>query len=176
MKFLRTGFHCSLVMCLALFCTQMIQAQNESEKCVKFGAVQCEEELAILDSIEFKLKNDPFTTAYFFVYGGKRDTRRNEVQLRSARMRRYLAENRGIESSRVKTIAAGFREKFTIEVWLVSVGEDAPKPTPTISRGNIRFKKGRLSSWEEPGCYANHSQTIRENYKSEKSGNAQWEQ
>lgn len=158
MKFLRVISHGLLLMCIAYFCVQAVRAQSESEKRDKFGAVRCEEELAILDGIEYKLKSYPFTTAYFFVYGGKHDTRRNEVQLRSARMRRYLVDNRGIELDRVKIVAAGFREKFTIDVWLISVGENAPKPTPTISRKNVRFKKGKLPNWEEPGCYADQSQ------------------
>ena len=89
-------------MCLTFFCVQVTQAQSASEKHIKFGAINCEEELAILDNIDLKLKSYPFATAYFFVYGGKRDTKNNEIQLRGARIRRYLIENRGVEPNRVK--------------------------------------------------------------------------
>lgn len=162
-------FNCLLLSCLVLAFNITLRAQNASEKHNVFGAVKCDEEMTILDSIENKLKGYPFTTAYFYVYGGRRDTKRDEVQLRSARMKRYLTENRAIESNRVEIVTAGFREKFTVEVWLVSVGETPPKPKSTVSRRKVRFKKGKMPQWEEPGCYADKSRkpTVSKNQKCE---------
>ncbi len=139
MRDYKTIFSRLLLSCLVFAFSTTIQAQNASEKHSLFGAVKCDEEMAILDSIENKLKSYPFTTAYFCAYGGRRDTKRNEVRIRSARMKRYLTETCGIESNRVETVSAGFREKFTVEVWLISVGETPPKPTPTVSRKKVRF-------------------------------------
>ena len=147
-----------LLLCLVSAFSPTIRAQNASQKRVVFGVVKCDEEMAILDSIENKLKSYPFTTAYFYVYGGKRDTKRNEAQLRSARMKRYLTDTRAIEPDRVEMVAAGFREKFTVEVWLVSAGETPPKATPTVSFRKVRFKEGKMPKREEPGCYAGKSQ------------------
>lgn len=73
-------------------------------------------------------------------------------------MRRYLVDNRGVESNQVVMIEAGFREKFTVEIWFVPAGKDAPKLTPTIAREKVRFEKGEFPSWEEPGCFADESQ------------------
>lgn len=146
---------CLVIIIIVFFFAKTIQSQTELKISEKFGAVSCDEEMAILDRIENTLKSYPLATGYFFVYGGKSDTKRNEIDLRSARMKRYLIENRGIESSRVQMVNAGFRDKFTVEVWIVSVGEDVPKPKPTVSSKKIRFKKGKMPNWEEPGCYAN---------------------
>lgn len=159
MRYYKTVVRYLLILCFAIILNNVAQAQSESEKHDIFGAVNCEQELAILDNIENKLKSYPFTTVYFYVYGGKRDTKRNEVETRSSRMKRYLTETRRIESGRVEIIAAEFRDKFTVEVWLVSVGENPPKIAPTISRKKIRFKKGKMSKWEEPGCYVGKYQT-----------------
>jgi hypothetical protein len=107
--------------------------------------------MAELDQIAIKLASDSKLNAYFIIYGGKRDTKRNEVQVRGSRMRRYLVEPRRISPERITVVTGGFREKFTVEIWFVPQGETNPKPTPTVEGKSVRFKKGRMPIYEEPG-------------------------
>jgi len=45
--------------------------------------------------------------------------------------RRYLVEMRGLDADRVVVVEGGYREKFTIELWLVP--NESPPPTPTLA-------------------------------------------
>ncbi|MDQ4121912.1 MAG: hypothetical protein M3209_10755 [Acidobacteriota bacterium] len=138
---------------IAASCAAVCYAQNDKQNLVQFGEVQCDSEMAKLDSIADKLNSDSKLNAYVIVYAGQKDTKRNEVQVRGARMRRYLVDIRGISSSRIKVVAGGFREKFTVEVWFVLQDESEPEPTPTVKEKKVRFRKGLMDTWEEPGCF-----------------------
>ena len=43
--------------------------------------------------------------------------------------------------NRLKIIAAGYREKLTVELWLASDGNAAPVPRPTINIKQVAFTK-----------------------------------
>ena len=153
MKFIykNSCFSILLYIVLTISVSVIVQAQNNKSADVQFGALTCESEMAQLDDIENKLRSDPKLNAYFIVYGGKRDTKRNEIQVRGSRMRRYLVDPRRIAAERITVVAGGFREKFTVEVWFVAQGETNPKPTPTVQEKSVRFKKGLMPLGEEPG-------------------------
>ncbi len=62
------------------------------------------------------------STGYIINYGGRGDTKRDEIQIRGSRMKGYSVETRGVSLSRIETVNGGYREKFTIELWLVPRG------------------------------------------------------
>lgn len=122
-------------------------------KLMEIGAEECEYEMAVLDRLAINLGEEPAATGYLIVYGGRRDTKRDEVWIRGARMKRYLVENRGVGRGRVVVVAGGYREKFAVEMWLVPRGERFPAAAPTVSPAAVRFKRGRMQRWREPGCF-----------------------
>jgi hypothetical protein len=128
-------------------------AQVQSNKLMEFGKYNCEDEMSKLDYLALQLQDNPEKYSYIVVYGGRRGMQRNEVEVRAARMRRYLLETRGITSDRIVVAAGGFRKKLTVEVWLLARGEKPPAATSTVDRKKVTFKKGRFNGWEEPGCF-----------------------
>ncbi len=128
-------------------------ASLEAQKIMEFGEYNCEDEMARLDHLANELHDNPATYAYIIVYGGRRGMRRDEVRVRAARMRRYLVENRGVSRERVEVVNGGFRQKLSVEFWLVPRGEKPPAATPTVKPTEVRFKKGNFEVWAEPGCF-----------------------
>ena len=128
-------------------------AAIESRKIDTFGPLECDDEMARLDNFAIEVQKAPDARGYIVIYGGRRDTRRDEVQVRGARMKRYLVENRGVGSKRIQMMNGGYRETFTIELWLVPSDEPTPAATPTIKEGAVRFKRGRMDRYREPGCF-----------------------
>lgn len=118
-----------------------------------FGAVNCEDEMARLDNLAIAIQNSPDSRVYIVVYGGRRDTKRDEVKIRSARMKRYMVENRSISPEKIEMIDGGYRETFIIELWIVPAEKPAPAPRPTVNPKAVRFKKGKMERYREPGCF-----------------------
>ena len=129
-------------------------ATIEAQKVMEFHPDNCEGEMMRMDHLANLLYEDGTNlTVYIIVYGGRRDTRRNEVRVVGARTRRYLAENRGIARERLLVVNGGFRERLTVEVWLVPRGTEMPAATPTVNARRVIFRRGSARSWEEPGCF-----------------------
>ncbi len=133
--------------------TSLSLAATQARKIDSFGAIQCDDEMARLDMLAIELQKAPGTQAYIFIYGGRRDTKRDEIQIRGARMKRYLVENRSLPPDRIQLFNGGYREEFTVELWLIPNGESAPGASPTVKERDVRFKRGRMARYREPGCY-----------------------
>ena len=86
----------SLGLCFVPLTAETSPAFFEAQKVMEFGEYNCEDEMARLDHLANELRNNPEKYAYIIVYGGRRGTRRDEIRVRAARMRRYLAETRGV--------------------------------------------------------------------------------
>ena len=142
-----------LIFSLLLISTGFSVAAIESRQIDSFGAVECEDEMARLDLFAIELQNAPDAQGYILVYGGRRDSKRDEVQVRGSRMKRYLVENRGLKARRVQVLTGGYRENFTVEFWLVPRDESAPAAAPTVKARDVRFKRGRMERYREPGCF-----------------------
>lgn len=121
-------------------------AHMRAEKFLEYSGDEtlCETEMARLDSYAIQVQNKPKYTAYVIVYGRRNGTARHELRQRRARIRRYLVKNRNIEPERVYVMIGGFREKVTVELWLVARGEKLPEPTPTGSSSDVKYKRTRL--------------------------------
>ncbi len=122
-------------------------ASVESRKLMEFASVGWEDEMARLDYLDSTLRDEPDSIAYIIVYGGRRGDRQGENQARVACIKDYMLERRGVSTERVEVIDGGYREKATIELWLVPRGESAPTATPTVSSEDVRFRKGRIKDW-----------------------------
>jgi hypothetical protein len=113
----------------------------------EYGAINCEDEMARLDNFAIELQNDASAQAVVIVYGGRRGTRRDEVQARMAYTKHYLAVSRGIDRGRIRVFNGGFREHLTTELYIIPAGADATLlVNPTESGKDVRFKRGKVGN------------------------------
>lgn len=110
-----------------------------ARKLVEFGNINCETELAYLDSLTIELQNDPQSAAYLIIYG-RSNGKRNEAKARLARMKHYLTVSRGISAPTIKIVDGGYRKTLAGEIWIVRPGDAVPRPTPTVGAKNVRLK------------------------------------
>lgn len=95
----------------------------------EFPEISRNDEKARLDNYAIELQNDPTSTAYVIVYGGQR-TRSGDVRKHLAQIVDYLVNTRGIDESRLVTVAGPTRTSFSVELWIAPQGAVPPKPTP----------------------------------------------
>ncbi len=131
-------------------------AQTGGTKIDEFGSIQCEDYLARMDSVTVQASNNPGAKMYVVVYEGKTKrykysksgsstivTLHPQYGLANATirsMKKYLALKR-VEPSAFVFVKGGFREDFTVEIFLVSNGEPAPEANPTVSK--MKYRKGK---------------------------------
>lgn len=144
-KEMRSQRNIIIVLCWLWMLTGEASASIESRKFLVYGAddANCETEMAHLDNYAIEIQSESNLKAYVIAYGGRRGTARLEMRARRARIGRYLVGNRGIDPKRVLVVDGGFREKLTVELWLVPEGEQMPKATPTVSPKDIRYKRAK---------------------------------
>jgi hypothetical protein len=137
------------------------QTSNVTRQIDKFGNVCCEDELARLDNFALQLQNEPDAQGYVIFYEGRRYgycykyrpriPRRGEAEARVARIKPYLVETRGFAANRVVVINGGYREEWAAELWIAPKGASPPKPTPTLTGKDIKFRRGKIPKGEY-GC------------------------
>jgi hypothetical protein len=116
-----------------------VSAGNPPRKIDEFGDINCEDELARLDSFANELQNDPASVGYVIIYGGKKG-KRNEARARLARMTYYLTESRRLDPESFNAVDGGFRETLMGELWIAKPGDSTPEATPTVGKKDVRFK------------------------------------
>lgn len=114
-----------------------IPVAGPAKKVDEFGAVKTEDETARLDN--FMSSITPTDLAYIISYAG-RTSPRGQSNADLKRIRAYLG-NAGVPVERIGTIDGGFKEEITHELWLVPMGADAPRPSPTINPKDIVYPK-----------------------------------
>jgi hypothetical protein len=103
----------------------------------EYGVIAVGDEKQRLDHFMGELQKDPSAQGYLVCYGGRR-SRRDEAQRRCDRAKNFLVVSRGIDASRTVTVDAGYRERPTIELWLVPSGFAGPSPSPTVDPKEVR--------------------------------------
>lgn len=96
-----------------------------------------DDQKARLDNLAVELQNDPSTTAYIIAYGGRNSPIR-QVERLMTRAREYLMKQRGIDDSRLVIVNGGFRERDSVELWIVPSGAAPPRATPTVQAGEVK--------------------------------------
>lgn len=118
-------------------------AAVESRKIDEISNFSWEDLMARLDSYAIQLQTVPDSSGHLIIYDG-RLSRRGEVQGWMDCVKNYLVDRRGIDSNRIMIVNGGYREKMTVEMWLVPPGENLPQATPTVKPIDVKLKKGRL--------------------------------
>ncbi|MBV8857420.1 MAG: hypothetical protein JOZ02_10850 [Acidobacteria bacterium] len=111
----------------------------------RFGHVRCKEEVVRLDNYIEALKGKPDTAAIIIGYGGRNDTKRNEIVSRLLGIKNYLIKSK-ISNNRIIILNGGYREELNIELWILPNKENATLLLhSTIRSQDVRFKKGRAN-------------------------------
>jgi hypothetical protein len=96
-----------------------------------------DDQKARLDNLGVELQNDPSARAYIIAYGG-RYSPVAQVGVLMKRARDYMVDDRGIDASRLVIVNGGFREKDSVELWVVPAGAAPPRATPTVQAGEVK--------------------------------------
>lgn len=138
-------------------------AQQEARKFDEMGQLYCDDAKSRLDFFAIQLRQEPYAKGYIIFYGGQTYLRsvyngkakrrvevrslpvRGEAQLRIFPLKDYLINSRGVEESKIEVINGGYRQEFTIELWIVPSGAKPPPPMPTLKETEIKFRKGKVN-------------------------------
>ena len=119
-----------------------------AQKFDEYGDVSCEGERKHLAGFNQQLDNQPGATGYIIFYGGRsyggRLPRLGESEARAKRLRIHSRLNNWIDLGRVMVINGGYRETWTVELWIVPAGSVPPEPTPQIDAKAIKFRPGAV--------------------------------
>jgi hypothetical protein len=99
-----------------------------------------------LDEYALKLAFGKELRAYILVYGGRDTTAQDELRIRRSRIKRYLVNERGMETTRITVVDSGFRENLSIELWLVPQGAEPPEMKPTVRREEVKIIKEKFTN------------------------------
>ncbi len=102
-----------------------------SSKVNEYNPSNQEVELANLDDFTIRIQNDPEVLGHIIVYGGQK-ARPGEAKAIIKRASNYLTKSRGVEAKRLVFKDGGLKEKALVELWVVPLGAEPPKPTPTV--------------------------------------------
>jgi outer membrane protein OmpA-like peptidoglycan-associated protein len=102
--------------------------------------VSTERGRARLDNFAASLSYVPTASAWILAYGGRRG-RRHEAQTQADHVKNYLVKSRGIDPSRIVTVDAGYREKLTVELWVVPAGAVPPAASPNVDPSEVQIVK-----------------------------------
>jgi hypothetical protein len=109
----------------------------------QFGNLSCKDEIARLDNLVTFAKESPDDIIYIFVYAGQ-DNRRGMAEARLTRIKNYLVDKRGLDINRIRFETGGYREDFTVEVFLLPPSASPPTANPTVSPADVRFREGKI--------------------------------
>lgn len=97
-----------------------------------------EDASARIDNWRNGLNNTPQSRGFVMIYGGKIG-KRGEVDAHIRGIKQAF-RLKGIDDKRVAIKKGGYREKVTVEFWIIPQGADSPKPSPTFDVKKVRFK------------------------------------
>ena len=109
---------------------------NPPRRFDEFPSIAFDDDKARLDNLAIELQNNPGSTGYIIVYGG-RTSPLGRADMLGQRASAYLIGTRGIDASRVVVVNGGYRQTDAFELWLVPQGAAPPQPTPTVSAGDV---------------------------------------
>lgn len=128
---------------LAAECTAFaeftVKVAGPAKKVHEYGTVPDEQQEKWLESLVNGI--GPDEVAYVIVYAGKNNAIRGATYNELKKIRTQALKGGNPPSSRLVTVDGGFKEEPWHEFWVVPMGADAPKPSPTINSKDIVFIK-----------------------------------
>jgi hypothetical protein len=99
-----------------------------------YGVISRKQERGRLETFASALKNNPGAQGYILSYGGRRDVA-GAARAAGERAKAYLVKDQGIDAGRIVIVEGGFKEKLTVDLWIVPTGATTPKPEPMVDPG-----------------------------------------
>jgi hypothetical protein len=103
----------------------------------EYGGISSKKEKFRLKNFVIQLRGWKTSAAFIVAHAGRRSCK-GEAQARADRVKKYLIESGGIEANRISTIDAGYREEWTIELYL------APREAPPLTLEIIKWSHSGL--------------------------------
>jgi hypothetical protein len=118
--------------------TVTVPVAAPAKKVDEFGDLPEKDEAGKLDSIVNYLAQAP-DRVYIIGYAGRNNVRGYAADV-LRKMKAYI-NKAGTGGDRVAAIDGGFKEQPNYEIWVVPIGADSPRPTPTVDRKDIIYPK-----------------------------------
>lgn len=118
--------------------TATVQVAAPPKKVDEFGELPMVDEEGKLMSIVNYIATAP-DRVHIIGYAGRNNVRGYTSDV-LRRMKAFITKS-GPGSERVIPVDGGFREQPFFEIWVVPVGSESPRPTPTIDRKDIVYPK-----------------------------------
>lgn len=93
---------------------------------------------ARIDNFRIQLDQSPQDGGLVIVYGGK-ISKKGEIEAHIRGIKQAFALKR-IDHERSPVIDGGYREKMTVEFWIIPPGAEIPLPSSTVDAKKVRFK------------------------------------
>lgn len=118
----------------------------------EFENLNCDEYLGRMDVTFAEASKDKSSSLLMLIYEGKEpeyNAGKNRIEIVSSKFGSAEAKFRSIKKymsyrkfpvKRASFINGGFRERMTVEIWLIPSGAPLPKLSPTLTR--MRYRKG----------------------------------
>jgi hypothetical protein len=120
-----------------------------------YGNIAFEDAKARLDNFAIQLEaiksEDLKAKGYIIVYAGRRSYA-GEAQFRADCAKNYLVKVRNIDAESLIAVDGGFREDFTVELYLFPGDVYPPLLEPTISPKKVEIIEGKLRKCNQPGA------------------------
>lgn len=113
-----------------------IKVIGPAKKVHEYGTVEEEQHIAWVDHLVASLAADE--QGYLIVYAG-RNNERGYASAEIRKVRTHLSKDG--RTARLVLMDGGFREEPGFEMWIVPMGAETPKPSPTISSRDIVYPK-----------------------------------
>jgi hypothetical protein len=97
----------------------------------EYGSLNFTEERLRLDQFATELQTEPTAKGYILIYD-RTDTLRNEAGIRGEKARNYLIKERGFQEEQIVVVNGGYREKRSVELFIVPEGALPPMATPKV--------------------------------------------
>ena len=126
---------------------------QEAQKIEQFEIVSCEEYLSRMDNVFLAVSANLTSKICVFVYEGKElaySGKNGEFKIFLPRFGQAKAKINSMikrlsfikrSANNLVFIEGGFRENLSVEFWLVPLGVEPPKPTPTLKK--MKYRKGK---------------------------------
>jgi hypothetical protein len=97
----------------------------------EYGGISSKNEKLRLKNFVIQLREWKNSNAVIVAHAGRRSCK-GEAQARADRVKKYLVQSGGIEASRISTIAAGYEEEWSIELFV------APRGVPPLTSADVK--------------------------------------
>jgi hypothetical protein len=130
----------TILMMMVLFAFQIAPAQEKLVSLLfdSFFYSNSEDASARIDYWRNELNKSPQNRGFVIVYGGQTG-KRGEIEAHIRGIKQAFAL-KGIDKKSVTVIKGGFRDKLTVEFWIVPANSSPPMASPTVDLKKVRFK------------------------------------